>query len=524
MLWRAAGIVSLAFLISRAVGVVRDAVINYYFGVVSLEATAFITASRIPDTIFYVIAGGALGSAFIPTFAAYFVRDDAAGGWRLFAAVLNLVTLVTTIISGLAAVFAPQIVTFFLADLLVEEPDLLPLTVRLLRVMLLSPILFGASGVIMGALNARQHFLLPAVAPIVYNLGIIAGAIVLAPNVMGLAIGTVVGAAGHLLIQWPGLAREKAHYKPILSLRDAGVRQVLRLMAPRLLGLSFGQVNHLVTTYLAQTMTIGSIPALAYAWRIMIMPQGILGQAMGIAAFPTLSTLAARSALADMRRLLADSLRLIAFLSIPASVLLVILRRPVVSLLFERGNFGRDSAELVAWALLFYTLGLGGLAALEIVARAYYALADTTTPVLAGGLQLLGMAGLGLWLSQWLFRRLGWLEVGGLALAHSLSTYLEVAVLLWWLRGKMGGVGGRRLGDGLWRMGAAGLLMTLVAWFTQQKLTAVGPLWQLAVVLLVGGGTYLLACLGLGVDELRQVAATGRRLIPHATDKQRING
>jgi len=249
---QAATIVGVAFVFSRLLGLVRDAVINYFYGITSLEANAYFIASRFPETIFLIIAGGALGSAFIPTFSAYFTRNNASGGWRLFSAVINLVTIFTTIVATLAAIFAPQIIAFFYADLVGNDPELLDMTVELMRVMLISPIIFGISGVVMSALNARQHFLLPAIAPIVYNLGIIAGAIAFAPNVMGLAIGTVAGSLGHLLIQIPGLRMKKARYTPILTVNDPGVRRVLRLMAPRVLGLSFGQLNHLLIQFLAQ--------------------------------------------------------------------------------------------------------------------------------------------------------------------------------------------------------------------------------------------------------------------------------
>jgi putative peptidoglycan lipid II flippase len=509
---QAAVIVGVAFVVSRLLGVVRDAVINFYFDIDSLEANAYLIASRFPETIFYIIAGGALGSAFIPTFSAYFTRDDSAGGWRLFAAVANLITVITMIVAGMTALLAPQIITLFYRDLMRSEPELLDMTVILLRVMLLSPIIFGISGVIMAALNARQHFLLPAVAPIIYNLGIIVGALVFAPNVLGLAVGTVAGSLGHLLIQLPALRRQKAGYVFIFSIRDPGVVQVLRLMAPRVLGLSFGQLNHLVMQFLAQSMIIGSIPALTYGWRIMVMPQGIIGQALGIAAFPTFSTLAAEQAIDEMRRILAGTLRLILFLSLPAMVLMVVLRLPLISLLFERGEFDAESTTYVAWALLFLAPSLAGLAAIEIISRAFYALKDTWTPVLVGGFQLAMMIGLGLWLGYLVFPGFGWLALGGLALAYSISTYLETAVLLWLLRRKMAGIGGHQLLDGLWRMGLAGGLMLVVCWLAGLQLDSTGVLLQISVASLIGGLAYLVASWLLGVVEVRQFLEYGRQM------------
>lgn len=508
---RAATIVGVAFILSRLLGIVRDAVINYYFGIDTIEATSYFIASRFPETIFYIIAGGALGSAFIPTFSAYFVSDDERGGWRLFSAITNLILLVTTIVSLLTAWFTPQIINFFYNDLVANDPQLLVMTTRLMRLMLITPVIFGVSGVIMAALNARQHFLLPAIAPIIYNLGIIAGVIVFAPNIMGLAIGALVGALGHLLIQIPALIQKHARYGLILTLRDPGVIQVLRLMAPRVLGLSFGQLNHLLIQFLAQAMALGSIPALGYAWRIMIMPQAIIGQALAIAAFPTFSTLAAKGALSEMRQIVADTLRLIFFLSLPAGFLLMILRIPIVRFLFERGHFDAQATEYVGWALLFYGMSIIGLAAIEILSRAFYALEDTWTPVLIGMLQLVAMWILGYWFGNALFPNLGWLEFGGLALGYTISALLELILLLILLRKKMGGINGRRVLDGTWRMVLASLLMALITWFLLNQLQGMVPFLQLVIIGTVAVITYLLFSAVLRVRELSYLWQTIRR-------------
>lgn len=507
----AATIIGAAFIVSRLLGIVRDAVINYFYGITSMEANAYFISGRFPETIFLIIAGGALGSAFIPVFSGYFVRNDAAGGWRLFSAIINLVTIFTTIVAGLFALFAPQIITFFYPDLISNDPALLETSVELMRVMLISPIIFGISGIIMSALNARQHFLLPAIAPIVYNLGIIAGAIIFAPNVMGLAIGTVAGSLGHLLIQIPGLRMKQARYSAVLTVRDPGVRQVLILMAPRVLGLSFGQLNHLLIQFLAQSMLIGSIPALGFAWRIMIMPQAVIGQALAIAAFPTFSTLAARSAMAEMRRIVADTLRLIFYLSLPAALILMILRVPLITVLFQRGQFDAEATDTVAWALLFYALSLVGLAAIEIISRAFYALEDTLIPVLVGMAQLVAMWLIGAWLGNRIFPSLGWLGLGGLAMGYTISTLLELILLLWLLGRKMNGIDGTRIYSGAWRMIVASLIMAGVSWLTHQQLLDAPPFWHLVAVGTAGLISYLVASLALGVDETQHLFRTVRQ-------------
>lgn len=507
---RAAGVVATAVLLSRIVGLGRDVIKADYLGLGS-GATAYDTASRFPEAIFLIIAGGAIGSAFIPTFSAYFARDDEAGGWHLFSAVINLVTIVVTAVALITIIFARQFVTFFLHELAASDPILLETTVKLMRIMLISPIIFGVSGVMMGALNARQHFLLPALAPIIYNLGIIGGAVLGKPAEVGMAWGTVIGALGHLLIQLPGLKQKGARYSAVFTLRDPGVKQVLRLMAPRVLGLSFSEINKFATVYLSGFISAASVPALQTALRIMIMPQGILGQAMGIAAFPTLAMLAAKSAFGEMRRILSSSLRLLLFLGLPATILLIMLRRPIITILLQRGQFGAGDTELVSWALLFYAIGLIALTSLEVVARAFYALSDTLTPVLAGGVQAVLMVILSQWLSATVFPARGWEASGGLALGFSLSNFLEIIVLLGLLRKKVGGLNGRYLLDGLWRMSAASLLMAGGMWLLLSWLASSSLWWQAIGGSLVGGLAYVGGCWLLQVQEVKQFWEFGRR-------------
>ncbi len=521
-MFRAAGLVATLALLSRVLGLVREIVVRHYLGVTTIEATAFDVASRFPESIFLIIAGGAIGSAFIPTFAGYLARDDEAGSWRLFSSVVNLLTVATTLISLLVMLFAAPFVTFFYAENIARQPELLPLTVVLMRVMLLSPIIFGVSGIIMAALNARQHFLLPALAPSVYNVGIMAGGLIGAmmgsgdpmAAARGLAWGTVAGALGHLLVQLPGLRGQRARYSPILTVRDPGVRQVLRLMAPRVLGLSFSEINKFIILFLTGAMALGALPALNVAFRILIMPQGILGQALGIAAFPTLAALAARGAHRDMRPILTDSLRLVLFLGLPATVLLALLAEPYIVILFQRGLFDATATALVAEALRFYAIGLIALTALEVVARAFYALSDTLTPVLAGGLQIVVMWGLSLWFRDGVFPALGREPLGGLALGFSLSNVLEVGLLLWLLRRRLGGLEGRALLSGTARMTVAALFMSgaIIGGLT---LLPAGAVWARALAGTAAGGlVYLLVCWLLRVEELRQMAGMVLRRWP----------
>jgi putative peptidoglycan lipid II flippase len=514
LVMRAAGLVGAAILLSRIVGLVREMVTRSLLGVTTVQATAYDIAKVFPESIFLIIAGGAIGSAFIPTFTAYLAQDDENGAWRLFSAVINLVTVAITIIAVLAMIFADQIVGFFYAPTIAEHPELLGMTVSLMRVMLVSPIIFGASGVVMGALNARQHFLTPALAPTVYNLGIIAGGLVLGQTVtgaaMGLAIGTVIGALGHLLIQLPTLKKQGVHYQLLLTVHDRGVVKVLKLMAPRVLGLSFSEINKFIMLFMTGSMALGSLPALNAAFRLIILPQGIIGQAMGIAAFPTLSSLAAREKFDEMRAIINDSLRTLLFLGLPMTVWLILLAEPAITILFQRGLFDSEATRLVAGATQLMALGLLALLFLEVIARSFYALSDTLTPVLVGGLQVMMMAIFSVWLRDVVFISQGWPPLGALALAFSLSNYVEVVALLFLLRRKLGYLNGAQFYSGAWRMLLsavlmAGILRVLLSQFDEDAV------WlQMILGASVGGMVYFLGCLLLGVKEPQRFLAFGR--------------
>lgn len=492
---RAASQVMFLFVLSRLLGLAREMSIGARFGT-SAQLDAYLAAFRLPDFIFQLIAGGALGSAFIPTFTAFLTRGDRAGAWRLASAVINLLLLVLSLIALLVALFAPALVTHVIAPGF--PPAQQALTAQLLRWLLLSTLIFGVSGTVMDILNSFQHFSSPALAPAVYNLGIIAGAWLLAPRwgVHGLVMGVVAGAAGHLLVQMPALMRRRPRYVLSLGLHEPSVRQVGRLMAPRVLGLAAVQVNFLVNTILASGLAEGSLAALNYGWLLMLLPQGVVAQGIAIAAFPTFSALAAQGEKGEMRAVFSATLRAILFLTIPASAGLFVLRVPLIRMLLERGAFGAASTAAVAYALAFYAWGLIAHAAVEISCRAFYALRDTLTPVLVG----LGAMALNIILSLALR---GPLLHGGLALANTVATGLEMVALLALLRRRLGGLEERRVM-------LAAVRAALVSGVMALSLAALLIRWPGASPLLLGGGgivlggaVYLLGMWALRADELR---------------------
>lgn len=489
-----------ATVVARLLGLARQMIVGNLFGT-TLEMDAFAAANVVTETLYLVVAGGALASAFIPVFTGLLTRDDRPGAWRLASRVANLILLVVSLLSLVTALLARPVVDGLLA------PDMpaagQALTAELLRIMLVSTVIFSISGLLMGILNAQQHFLLPALAPSLYNVGIIGGALLLSPRmgIHGVAVGAVVGAALHLVAQLPALRGRGARYSFSLGLADPDVRTVARLMGPRVLGLAVTRVNFWVNTNLASSFGEGAVSALDYAMRIMVLPLGVVAQAVGIAAFPTLAELVARDELDEVRRTLARTLRAVLFLALPASVGLLALRIPIVRLLFERGEFTAQSTVSVGWALAFYAVGLTGHAGLEIVVRAFYALHDTKTPVLVGSAAMALNVVLSIALSR-LFDRLGWLPHGGLALANSLATVIETLWLLWLLRDRLAGVEGRWLLRGLLQFGLASLGMAAAILGLLACWPQAAALWQVTAGIVLGAAIYL----GLGVllrmDEL----------------------
>ena len=504
---RATGTIMLAFLLSNLVGVVRGMVITGAFGT-SADLDSFNAANRIAEMLFNLVAGGALGSAFIPIFTGFLTREDRPGAWRLASGVVNLVLIVLVLISVLAWVFAPQIVADGLFVLVPEsDPVQIELTVQLLRIMLPSVVIFGLSGLVMGMLNAHQVFLIPAIAPVMYSLGMIFGTLVLpkAWGVQRLAAGVVLGALLHLLVQLPRLFRLKERsYQLILDLKDKAVMEVLRLMGPRLLGTAVVQMNFIVNTIIALGQPEGSVSAITLAFALMMMPLQLIAQSAAIASLPTFSAQVAQEKFEEMRASLASTLRVVLLLAIPASVGLILLRVPLVQILYQRGQFDNRSTQLVAWALLWYAAGLVGHSLVEILSRAFYALHDTRTPVSVGvGAMVLNIV-LSILFARF-FEQIGWMPHGGLALANSFSTGLESVILVILIRKRLKGLEAKRVWIGIGKAVITATVMATGIWGWGKVVTEQSLVVQLFGALGVGLIVYVLMIWFLRVSEFRSL-------------------
>jgi putative peptidoglycan lipid II flippase len=338
--------------------------------------------------------------------------------------VLNIVFFATLVFAVLGLLLAPVLVPLTapgLGDETGQSSELTALAVDLTRIMMISPILFAVSGMFMGILNARHHFLAPAIAPMFYNLAIIIGALI-SDDVKVLAFAVVIGALLHLLVQVPALRLVGMMWQPIWDWRDAAVREVGRLMGPRVLGLGAYHLNFIIATFFASTVGTGAISAINYGWLIVMTPIGLFGMAISTAVFPRLAEQAARED-AELRDTLSRALRLILYLTIPASVGLMILAKPLTAFLLRSGAFDADSADLVVTALVFYAIGLSAHSGTEILSRGFYALSDTKTPV---AFAVASMA-VNLVLSLALVWSFG---IGGLAFSLSAAAILEFVLLI----------------------------------------------------------------------------------------------
>ncbi len=502
---QAAGTVMFAFVISNLAGLIRQILVANAFGT-QAEMEAFNAANRVSETLFTLVAGGALSSAFIPTFAGLLAKEKQARAWKLASAVTNLVLIVLSCAAILAAVFAPQITRYILAPGFAADPLKEQLTINLLRLMLPSAVIFGLSGLVMGILNSHQRFLIPSLTPAMYQIGLIIGVIFFAPGlgIYGLAWGVLLGSALHLALQLPSLWRLGGQYERTFGTGIDEVGEVIRLMGPRLLGVAVVQLNFWINTRLASQMIEGSVTGVVLAFSLMLMPQAAIAQSIAIAAMPMFSAQVALGKLDEMRSALAASLRAAIMLSLPAAVGLIMLREPIISTLYQRGAFDQFSTQLVSWALLWYAAGLVGHAVVEILSRAFYSLHDTRTPVMIGALAM-SLNIIFSYSFSALFLQWGWMAHGGLALANSLATGLEAVVLWWFMRRRLKGLPVKKIMFGVGQAGVCSLIMGIFLWVWLNFSTQFSA-WQVALTgILLGAGICFLAAWLLKIPELQSL-------------------
>ncbi len=509
-------ILMIAFAVSKLISLAQTVIIADVFGVGD-EWDAFVTANRIPEQIVLLIGGGALSYAFIPVFSGLLARGDRANAWKLASEVLNTVFTVTLTLS---------VVGFFLAPWLVQnvaapgfDAQKAAQTANLMRILLLSTMIFSISGLFQGILHSHNHFLLPALAPILFDVGLLFGvAFLIKPlGVYGIAWGAVLGALLHLGVQVPGLVHYRMRWRPILGWRDPTLRRVIVLMLPRVAGLGVVGFNALVFNNVASRMGSGAVSAFDWGYRLMNIPETLIGSAMGFVVFPTLAAFSELGDVARKRRAMVGALRFILIATIPSAVGLVLIGHALISLL-ERGAFDARDSVLVYGTLQFFAFGLVFQSLHEVIARSFYADKDTFTPLwtalVAAAVNVLVVGGV-----YWGWRahygqgevHAGVLGIGGLALGYSTTFFVELTLLLAILRKRWGGIHEQELAQTALRTLGATAVMGVAVLATDSALGAAGfhnagvarTVLRVLVLTSVGAGTFAAAGLALGLREIR---------------------
>jgi putative peptidoglycan lipid II flippase len=520
---RSAGIVSLAVMASRVLGLVREMVFAYFFGASkSFANDAYVIAFRIPNLLRDLFAEGALSSAFVPVFSDYLINKDEKQAFRLSNLVATglIVVLGTFVVLGI--VFAEPLVAF-IAPGFQGDPAKFELTVRLTRIMMPFILLVALAAQAMGVLNARDRFGIPALSSSFFNVGSIIGGVSVAAlltdptfshpiraivenpteGIVGMAYGVLIGGLLQYAVQLPSLRRAGFRYRPLLSFSDPGVRRMFGLMGPAVIGGAAVQVNVLINSNFASNIPgAGPVSWLSYAFRLMQFPIGVFGVAIATATLPAISRSAARNDEAGFRHTLASSIRLTFLLTIPSAVGLIVLGQPIIALIYERGHFGPGDTQHTAAALGFFAVGLSGYAAIKILAPAFYALGDSRTPMIIS---------LGSMLTNFVMNwsLVGVMQERGLALSTSTVALGNCGLLYFIMRRRIHGLEGRRTALAMAKIIFASALMGAVCWAVSSGAARVlgnhftGRLANVVLSVAVSAGVFYLTASLLKVEELR---------------------
>lgn len=518
---RSAGLIGIATFASRILGVVREMVLAAYFGA-GASMDAYNVAFRVPNLLRDLFAEGAMTAAFVPSFTRTIAQRGREQAWRLGNLVINALLLITGLLVAAGILFAGPI-TAAIAPEFAAVPGKLELTTQLTRVMLPFLTTVAVAVAMMGMLNSLGRFFIPSLSPAMFNVATILCTVALVPvmpglglpPIMAIAVGTLLGGVGQILLQWPVVRAEGFRYQPILDFRDPDLRQVLRMMVPGTLGVAAVNINVLVNTILATSQGDGAVSWLGYAFRLMYLPIGLFGVSIATAALPDVSRQAAASDLASIRRTVSAALRLMLMLNVPATIGLIVMAEPITALLYERGRFTSVDTAATAAALMFYAPGLLGYSAVKIASPTFYALRDSRTPVTISMISVAANLGLNLALIRILGFR-------GLALGTALAAIFNAGSLLWLLRRRLGGLEERRLLVAFWKILLASLVMAAVAVMSGEWLaTAVPAGGELQkVIRVLGSIVAAVAALGLSAKALRieefneATARILRRLLP----------
>lgn len=491
------GIVSLGTFTSRIVGYIRDMLIANRFGA-SLVSDAFFVAWRIPNTLRELFGEGALSAAFIPVFTEYLKTKDKKEAWKLASLIFNGLLIISILITLLGIIWTPLIITIIAPGF--KGSDAFQLTVTLTRIMFPFTIFICLAALVMGILNSCQHFTLPAFAPALLNLCLIGAIFFLCPlfdePILGLSIGFLIGGLMQLLIQIPALIKERMEYRLIIDLFNPGVKKIIFLMVPRAIGAGVTQLNITISNLLASFLVFGSISSLFYSNRLVHFPLALFGIAIGTVLFPTMSRQVVDGNLDELKKSLLWGLKMVILTSLPATIGLMVLGRPIIQLLFQHGQFDVYDTNITYLALFFYAFGLLGFASLKVIVPAFYSQHDTWTPLKIGIISVIA----NIIFSLLLMRPL---EQGGLTLSLSLSGFLNASLLLIILRQKIGAIYGNQILKSFLKVLLASSIMGFFCWIIMRIDIAI--FYQVVIGLIGGLGVLFLSCKMLKIEEINSV-------------------
>jgi len=525
---KAAGIVGLAVMCSRVLGLVREVLFGMLFGA-GKAMDAFTMAFKTPNLLRDLFAEGALSTAFITTFSKKIEKEGDPAAWRLANKVgsLLIVTMTVVVIGGV--LLAPYILSVTVTGFR-QDPEKFALTVLLAQVMFPFILLVSLGAQVMGVLNAKNVFGVPAMASSFFNIGSIIGGVALAwwidptfgPNALiGLALGTLVGGALQLGVQIPSLRKVGYRFQFDFDWKDEGVRDVLRQMGPAIVAASSVQVNVMVNGWFASWLEDGTAYRLGVAFRLMQLPLGIFGVALGTVTLPLISRMAAQGNMTDFRAVLARGMRLAFLLTIPATAGLMLLSRPIISLLYEHGKFSAHATDQAALGLQGYALGLCAYAALKILSPAFYAIDHRRTPMLVSFVSI----GLNFGLN-WYFAFVLKLGIWGLGIATGCVATFNFLVLYALMRRATGQLETGKLFVTFAKLALPTALLCAVCWYAGQSFLtgwAALPLWQQAMRLTVtigcAGAVFFLGAMLCRVEEVSALTDVVKRKLGRLTKK-----
>lgn len=539
---RSAGIVSIAVMFSRVLGLVRETVFARFFGAGFLY-DAFVVAFKIPNILRDLFAEGALSAAFVKVFTDYQIKRNEIEAWRLAALIFNVLAVVMSVITLAGILLAPYLVPLLARGF---PPEKAALAVTLTQIMFPFILLVALAALAMGVLNTKGRFGIPASASTAFNIASIVFGLSFAywlsgggweasfdkhivPSeaaqwaIMGMAIGTLIGGGAQLLIQVPSLYKVGFRFSPVLSFVDPGVKRVMRLMGPAIIGTSAVQVKVLVDVFVVSGIE-GGQSWLSFAFRFMQFPIGVFGVAIGTAAIPTLSRLASQENIAKFRTTLSDAMKLVFLLTVPAACGLVVLGEPIISLIYEGGRFTSFDTNMTAWALAAYSIGLAGYAAIKVLSPSFYALDDAKTPMYVSIASVLVHAPMSFGMMTLLSqvgvtpeRPNGFGHVG-VAIATSAVALVNFFALTLLMRRKIGRLNGRDIFTSFVKIAAAAAVMSAVCYFTYHYLNGIFPEKRFVVRAIeafvpigLGGVTFLVAARLFRISEIEQVFSMIRR-------------